>query len=182
MHLRTPRLLLRELTLGDAPHANEYERDPEVVRYQTNDVRTLAESEDYIRRVLAEQANEPRRLFDLAIVRAEDDRYLGRVGLAVGAPDERQAALWYVLDRRAWGNGFAVEAARELCSFGFDQVGRHRIWVDVDPRNTASVRVAERLGFRREAHHLENAFIKGEWTDSIIFAVLAREWPSRPWA
>lgn len=177
MNLRTARLLLRELTLADAPAANAYESDPEVVRYQTHGVRSLAESEDYIRRVLAEQAKEPRRLFDLAIERIEDKRYIGRVGLSVGS-DGKQAALWYVIDRRAWGYGFASEAARALCTYGFDVLGLHRIWLDTDPRNASSVALAERLGFRKEAHHVENAFVKGQWTDSLIFAVLAREWRS----
>lgn len=39
----------------------------------------------------------------------------------------------------------------------------------------ASLRVAEKLGMRREAHFIENAFVKGEWTDSIIYGLLDRE-------
>jgi aminoglycoside 6'-N-acetyltransferase len=47
------------------------------------------------------------------------------------------------------------------------------------PENTASIRVAEKLGMRREAHFVENAWVKGRWTDSVIFALLDREWAAR---
>jgi RimJ/RimL family protein N-acetyltransferase len=50
------------------------------------------------------------------------------------------------------------------------------MWADCDPRNPASVRVMEKLGMRQEAYFRENAFIKGEWCDSLIYALLDREW------
>jgi RimJ/RimL family protein N-acetyltransferase len=37
----------------------------------------------------------------------------------------------------------------------------------------------ERIGMRREAHLVENEFIKGEWTDELIYAILRREWENR---
>ena len=46
-------------------------------------------------------------------------------------------------------------------------------------RNDASIRLMERLGMRREAHLVENEFLKGEWTDSIVYAILETEWRDR---
>jgi RimJ/RimL family protein N-acetyltransferase len=60
--------------------------------------------------------------------------------------------------------------------FRFGTLDLHRVYVDVDARNRSSLRVAEKLGMRREAHFVENAWVKGEWTDSVIYALLAREW------
>lgn len=176
MRLETPRLVLREQLLEDAEETNVYERDPEVVRYQTHHPRTLEESRAYIADVLAESARTPRALFDLAVVHREEGCLIGRCGLRVTDVGQREATLWYVLDRRRWGQGFTVEAARALLAFGFDELGLHRVFVDVDPRNLASARVAEKLGMRREAHFVENALLKGEWTDSVIFGLLDREW------
>ena len=59
---------------------------------------------------------------------------------------------------------------------GFDELGLHRIEGRIDARNTPSARVLERLGMRREAHFVQNEFIKGEWTDEVVYAVLAAEW------
>ena len=58
------------------------------------------------------------------------------------------------------------------------QLGLHRIIGRLDGRNTASARVLERLGMRREARLVENEFVKGEWTDEVIYALLEREWAS----
>ena len=43
------------------------------------------------------------------------------------------------------------------------------------PRNTASARVLEKLGMRREAHLVENEWVKGEWQSELVYALLARE-------
>jgi RimJ/RimL family protein N-acetyltransferase len=42
------------------------------------------------------------------------------------------------------------------------------------------VGVLRKLGFRLEAHFRENVFIKGEWCDTLIHAILDREWAARP--
>jgi ribosomal-protein-alanine N-acetyltransferase len=174
--LETERLLLRDFVESDFVSTHEYESDPKVVRYQSHGVRTADESLAYIKRVLDESKHEPRRLYDLAIVLKENEDLVGRCGLFVANPDVREAALWYVLNPRYWGRGLVVEAARVLLGFGFRSLGVHRVFVDSDPRNVASIRVAQKLGMRQEAHFRENAWIKGEWTDSVIFAILDREW------
>ena len=63
-----------------------------------------------------------------------------------------------------------------MVDFGFRELRLHRIWADCDPANVPSCRVLEKLGMRREGHFRENAWIKGEWVDSLIYAILDREW------
>jgi len=179
MDLNTRRLLLREFSENDAADANLYEGDPEVVRYATHGVRSLAESLTHIQGVLAESRSKTRRVYDFAIVRREDTQLIGRCGMKLTDAEPSEAMLWYVLARSAWGQGYAVEAGRAVLAFGFDELRLHRIFVDIDPRNAGSLRVAEKLELRREAHFLENAWIKGEWTDTMIFARLDREHRAR---
>jgi RimJ/RimL family protein N-acetyltransferase len=71
------------------------------------------------------------------------------------------------------------EAARAVVDLAFRELGVHRVFGQIDARNTASARVLERLGMRREAHLVENEWVKGEWTDEVIYGVLADEW-ARP--
>ena len=177
--LTTERLLLRELTCADASDCNAYERDPEVVRYTSHGVRTLDESLAYLRRNLASLHESPRRTFDFAVVLTGEGRLVGRAGIHVTQPDLREATIWYILDRSRWGKGIVPEAARALLAFGFGELGLHRIYADLDPRNHASARVAEKIGMRREAHFVANAWIKGEWMDTLIYAILDHEWPPR---
>lgn len=180
MQLETPRLILREFELDDAQATNEYERDPEVVRYQSFGPRTLCESRAYIEQSIALAGDVPRRIYDLAVVLRDEQRLVGRCGLKVADIEQREGALWYILNPAYWGRGLIPEAARALLAFGFDQLGLHRIIIDCEPENTPSIRVAEKLGMRREAHFVENAWMKGRWTDSVIFALLDREWNARP--
>jgi RimJ/RimL family protein N-acetyltransferase len=176
MILHTARLLLRPLDPSDAPATNAYERDPQVVQYTGHGPLSLEESEARIRRALRFEADVPRRVFEFGVVRNEDGAFIGRAGIGLGESDVRQAALWYLLAPHAWGKGYAREAARAVCDFGFGALGVQRIWADIDPRNRASARVVKALGFRLEAHHVENVLVKGAWTDTLIYAILRREW------
>ena len=65
---------------------------------------------------------------------------------------------------------------RALLRFGFDGLGMHRIYGDCVADNAASARVMEKSGMRREAHLREQAWFKGRWWDSVIYAVLEDEW------
>ena len=174
--LETARLILRELEETDAPACNVWEADAEVVRYQSNDVCTLAQSLAYIREVRREGALVPRRLFDLGVVRREDGLLIGRVGLRVTRPEHREGEVWFVFRRDCWRRGYAAEAVGALLGLGFRGLGLHRIYGDCDPRNTGSAHLMERLGMRREAHLRENWWLKGEWCDSWLYAILDREW------
>ncbi|KFE63739.1 GCN5-related N-acetyltransferase [Hyalangium minutum] len=180
MELLTARLRLREFEEDDWRVTWPYESDPEVVRYQSHGVRTPEESLKYIRDSRATATESPRRIHDLAVVLREDGRLVGRCGLKVVDLEQREGALWYVLDRSQWGKGYISEAAEAMLDFGFQTLGLHRVWADCDPRNEGSVKVVRRLGFRLEAHFRENVFLKGEWCDSLIHAILDREWAARP--
>jgi len=179
MALHTPRLHLREFVESDATEANLYEADPDVVRYATHGPRSPAESLAYIQGVRAEAQTSKRRIFEFALVRNDDSWLIGRCGLKLSDAEQSEAALWYMLARDAWGQGYAVEAAQAVLAFGFEELRLHRIFVDIDPRNSASLRVAEKLGLRREGHFVETTWTKGEWTDTVVYALLDREYRAR---
>ena len=65
-------------------------------------------------------------------------------------------------------------------TIAFDAMGLHRLTAELDPRNTPSVTLCGRLGFRHEAHHVEDLFFKGAWADTGIYAILDREWRALP--
>jgi RimJ/RimL family protein N-acetyltransferase len=176
MRLDTRRLVLRELEESDAVATNVWESDPAVVRYQSCDVATLDDSLAYIRRVRQESSDQPRILFDLGIERRDDGALIGRVGLRLRRAEHGEAELWFVVCRDVWGRGYAGEASRALVDFAFATLGCHRVYGDCDPRNTASARLMESLGMKREGHLRENWHLKGEWCDSWIYAILDREW------
>ena len=88
----------------------------------------------------------------------------------------QQGEIGFIFHPAFQGRGLATEAAAALLRLGFEGLGLHRIIGRCDGRNRASAGVMERNGMRREAHLIENEFVKGEWTDELIYAILQREW------
>jgi len=177
--IETPRLVLRELDEGDAPAVHAWESDPEVMRYQSLDVATLDDTLAYIWRVRLDAAQRPRMIHVLGAVRRDDGLLIGRVGLRVSRPEHREGELWFAFRRDVWGQGYGPEAAGAILDLAFGSLGLHRVHGDCDPRNARSARLMEKLGMQREAHLRESWWLKGEWCDSWIYAVLDREWSSR---
>jgi len=58
----------------------------------------------------------------------------------------------------------------------FTTLNKHKITGSVDPKNIDSIRLLERLNFRKEAHYKESLLVNGEWKDDIIYGILKSEW------
>ena len=69
-----------------------------------------------------------------------------------------------------------TEAAGAILEIAFAGIGLHRVLARLDPRNGPSAALCRRLGMREEAHFVEDTWFKGEWGDTSMFAILAREW------
>ena len=171
--IRTERLVLREMVADDWPALHAIVSLPEVVQYQTEDAFDEEATRAAISLVIEGAAAVPRLLFDFAVTL--DGALIGRVGMRRGE-DPRMASLWFEIAPVHHGKGYGAEAARAMLGHAFEEVGLHRVAAECDPRNPASARVMEKIGMRREAHLVENVFIKGEWCDSLMFAMLATEW------
>ena len=63
-----------------------------------------------------------------------------------------------------------------MLGIAFDTMGLHRVIAELDPRNTPSVALCLRLGMRHEAHFVEEMMFKGQWADTGVYAILARQW------
>lgn len=78
------------------------------------------------------------------------------------------------------GQGFAQEALKKLLDWLFASQKIHRVQATLDARNQASAKLCQRIGLRQEAHFIQDWWNKGEWTDSLVFACLASEYPAHP--
>jgi RimJ/RimL family protein N-acetyltransferase len=151
--IATERLDLRPFEPGDLDALVAIHGDPEVVRYLYFDVR----DRDELRGVLGEKAQrtalekEGDGLNLAAVLRATGE-LVGDVVLFWRSEEHRQGEVGYIMHPAHGGRGYATEAARALLRIGFEELGLHRICGRLDARNTASARVLERLGMRREAH------------------------------
>ena len=112
----------------------------------------------------------------LVVERLDTGELIGDLVLFWHSAIDRHAEIGYVLHPGHAGHGFATEAAAALLRLAFDGLGAHRVTARLDERNTASARVVERLGMRREAAFVEGEWFKGEWTTLLVYAILRREW------
>lgn len=102
-------------------------------------------------------------------------RLVGDVVLMFEAPHYAQGEIGWVLDPELAGRGLATEAARAVLDLAFDHFGLMRVVAQLDARNSRSAALCERLGMRREAVKRQDFWSKGEWTDSLHYALLAGE-------
>ena len=95
-----------------------------------------------------------------------------------------QADLGWVLHPDHAGHGYATEAVRQLLRLCFEDLGLRRVTASCFADNTASSRLMERVGMRRELHSVRDSLHRsGEWLDGYAYAVLAEEWsPPTPGA
>jgi RimJ/RimL family protein N-acetyltransferase len=175
--LETARLHLRPFEPGDLDALYAIQGDTENARWLYNDARTLDETRELLAHKVAGSAlrGDGEWLSAAVVLQATGD-VIGDVSLRWTSALHRQGEIGFVFHRSHHGNGYATEAARPLLDFAFDELGIHRVVGRLEPRNLGSARVLEKLGMRREAHLVENEWVKGEWQSELIYAVLAREW------
>lgn len=101
---------------------------------------------------------------------------IGDLTLMHGEAVHGTGEIGWMLNPEYSGQGYATEAATVGIDLLVGTFGLRRVVARIDARNTASIRLAQRLGMRQEAHLIENEWFKGEWTDEVDFAILAREW------
>ena len=176
--IRTPRLLLRAYAPGDVDAVHAYHRLPQTARYLAHEPMSRAEAEALVtRRIGSSTLAGVGEVLNLVIELAQTRALVGDCVLFWRS--RGQAEVGYVVNPAHQGRGYATEAVEALLRLGFEDLGLHRVAARCDARNTASARVMERAGMRREAHLVQSEFIKGEWTDELIYAILRSEWAAR---
>jgi RimJ/RimL family protein N-acetyltransferase len=173
----TERLSLRPFSRGDVDAVFSYRSRPDVSEYLFDHPMTHEECAEAVRARAGQFAfsGEGDKIV-LAVERRDDMRLIGEVSLIWRSVPDLQAEVGYIFHPDVHGRGFASEAARAMLAFGFEVMGLHRIYARCDARNSASARVMERLGMRREAHFREHMQVKGRWDEELIYAILEGEW------
>jgi RimJ/RimL family protein N-acetyltransferase len=173
----TERLRLRPFESGDLAALHAIYSDESVVRWLYNDPRSLEETRELLaRKIAGSSIRGEGEWLSAAVTTLEGGELVGDVSLLWASETHRQGELGFAFHPAHQGCGYATEASRPLLAFAFETLGLHRVVGRLEPRNAGSERVLEKLGMRREAHLVENEWVKGEWQSELVYAILDREW------
>ena len=171
----TNRICLRWISAADTDAFYAIYSNLEVMRYWSTP--PLADREAAANLIKKIQADWKRRLIlKWGIARRTDNQLIGSLTLFNLDFNHRRAEIGYALGREYWGQGYMNEALQALLAYAFETLDFHRIEADIDPRNTASIKTVERLGFKREGYLRERWQTNGEIQDAFFYGLLRQEW------
>jgi RimJ/RimL family protein N-acetyltransferase len=170
--LVTDRLRLRWHDHADAGALQRIYGRPDVPRYLLEEPWSPADAARHLSERVARTGLDSGSTA-LALVIERDGEVIGDVQLWLTDIEHRIAEIGWVLDPACSGQGLATEAVRATLDLAFRRYDVHRVAAQMDARNTASARLAQRVGMQREAHLRQDWWSKGEWTDTVIYGMLA---------
>ena len=175
MELETERLIIRPIKPEDKNEIFEYHSDPEINKYQGWIPITIDDVETFIGKV-SKHINEPETWFQVVILEKETQKIVGDIGIHFFGSENKQVELGCTLNRNFQNKGYATESLIKVIDYLFKEMKKHRIIASMDPDNKNSIRLVERIGFRKEAHFVKSLYLNGKWVDDLIYALTENEW------
>lgn len=179
MTLETERLIIRPITHDDKNEVFEYRSDKETNKYQGWIPTELSDVENFIGKI-SKQIDEPETWFQFIVLEKETQKIIGDLGIHFFDRENKQTEIGCTLNKKFQNKGYATEAVKTIIDYLFKELNKHRIITSIDPENKNSIRLVERIGFRKEAHFVESILIDGKWVDDLIYAITEKDWEIMP--
>jgi len=166
------RIYLRPLEREDAPQFIQWVNDPEITRTLVFRAPiNLQAEEDFIDKITRDEHS-----LTLGIALRANDQLIGGTGFHLIDWRNRQASFGILLDKAEWGKGYGTEVTALLVRHAFETLNLNRVWLHAYEYNERSIRVYEKVGFRKEGVLRQDNFREGRYWDTIIMAILREEW------
>jgi RimJ/RimL family protein N-acetyltransferase len=167
-------LTLRRLRFEDAADVLAYRGDPVVARQQYWE----PYAPEAVLALLANQAHVHPGMIGVPLVLGVEyeGKVVGDFALTFNIPEHLQGEVGFNFNQGYTGRGLATRGLAAALGFGFVQLGLHRITAAAFTENERAWRLMERVGMRREAHFVQDGFVRGRWVDVFGYAMLADEW------
>lgn len=164
--------MLRRLSTDDLAAFQAYRHDPELGRYQGWSPVSDAEAKTFLTEMSTAPLPNPGSWTQIAIAEPSTQGLVGDIGVFLDQ-DGRCAEIGFTLARHAQGRGVGTAAVREAIRLIFECSTAERVRGVTDARNTASIRLLERVGMRRA--ETKNAIFRGEPCVEFVYAVARGE-------
>ncbi|MEU8674439.1 GNAT family protein [Streptomyces sp. NPDC048560] len=164
---------LRAMGPPDAEALWRWNHDPEVMRWMGDG---YPQQPELTRKWLEER---PRNAYGdllLGIEVLESGQLIGLIRLRDAEPESGSAELdIYLGEKESWGHGYATDALRTACRYGFDKMRLHRIALTVVTENVAAHHIYRKVGFVEEGTLRQSFRRDGRWYDEFTMAMLEGE-------
>ena len=173
-YIETEHFCLRPLSVSDAADFFAVASDPRTSAYLLwKPHADIDFTKRYLKRLC--ELYEKKEFFDYAAVLKSENKVIGTGGYSsIDAPN-RAAEIGYVLHPDYWGKGYATELAKELISFGFDELDLNRIYARYMIGNVASRRVMDHCEMQYEGTFRQLLYVKEQYRDIAVCSVLREE-------
>lgn len=177
-NMETERLILRKFKESDVDTFFNYRTNPKVVMYQSEGWVNYKHEQavEFVKKQMNFEPGIRDTWFQIAIELKDTGNLIGDIAIHTLPEDINQVEIGFSLNPIYQNKGFGIEAVKRLIEYIFNVLNMHRVIAITDARNKPSVKLLEKVGFRKEGHFIKNAWYKGEYTDEYFFALLKEEW------
>jgi [ribosomal protein S5]-alanine N-acetyltransferase len=171
--IKTGRLMLRRITMQDAPEIWALRSDEKVMQFIDREKpQNLAEAEAWIQQINGYLDNNTAITWAITFLE-EGPALIGTIGFWRISNQHYRSEVGYLLDTRYWNRGIMKEALLSVIEYGFGPMMLHSIEARINPDNKASAALLEKTGFVREAYFKEDYFFRGKFLDTAVYSLLA---------
>jgi len=163
MLLTTDRLTLREFCPEDLANLLPFAENPDQIKYMAFSIKDKKECLSFLNYAVSESLADKRCEYHIAVVDKVTQIFLGICALMIEKENPSSAELGYWFNQKYWGQGYAVEASRELLRFGFLELKMHRIWAKCHIENKASAKVMAKCGMVYEGTIREHIWLRDHY-------------------
>lgn len=176
--LESNRLCFRKLTHEDAPEVLKLRGDKKIMKFIPRPLATnINEALEHIN--LINGKIDENKDINWAITEKNSNKCIGIIGFYRTQPEHYRTEIGYMIDIDYWGKGYISEAVKVLLDYAFNTLNFHSIEAVIDSRHIASEKVLIKNGFRKEAHFIEDFFYNNEFSDTVKYGILKREFNSK---
>jgi [ribosomal protein S5]-alanine N-acetyltransferase len=170
--LSTERLLLRRITVKDAPELFFLRSDPAILQFISKEpAKTMQEVINFL--ALIDKNIDSNESILWGIVLKEDTtKVIGTICYWNIVKENYRAEIGYALVPAWWRKGIMKEAITKVLEYGFSKMGLHSVEARLNPANTGSSAVLESTGFVKEGYFKEEFFYAGKFEDTLVYSRL----------
>jgi ribosomal-protein-alanine N-acetyltransferase len=172
--LESERLKYCQIKLEDSETLFEIRTNEEVMRFMgVEKMKSISESKDLIESV--SESFKAGSGISWGIIEKSSNIFIGYFGFWRIDSKNCRGEIGYALHPDYWNKGYMKETAMKSIEYGFGKMNLHSIEANVSPDNLPSIKLLEKIGFKKEAHFRENVLFNKEFKDSVIYSLLEKD-------